>query len=166
MAKLGRPGVKSTRTWVWGGLRGTCSPLGVFAGLGEVCGGASSCGGGCARRDIAGKRCSTGARGYGLQDLAPKGPGRCHGCSPRLGTGGDMTQMCRRRGRAAGRWQHSGGGAAGVPWPLDPVIRHVEFLRRCYGGQDGPRATGGEKSRRRNDSPAVMREHDSGDVEA
>ena len=49
LAKLGRPGVKSTRTWVWGGLRGTCSPPGVFAGLGEDLSGESDGGGGSAR---------------------------------------------------------------------------------------------------------------------
>ena len=36
LAKLGRPGIKSTQTWVWGGLRSTCSPPGAFAGLGEA----------------------------------------------------------------------------------------------------------------------------------
>ena len=29
LAKLGRPGVKSTRSWVWGDLQGTCSPPGL-----------------------------------------------------------------------------------------------------------------------------------------
>ena len=56
LAKLGRPGVKSTRIWVWGDLRGTCSPPGAFAGLGVVCGGACRDGGGPARRGIAGER--------------------------------------------------------------------------------------------------------------
>jgi len=54
LAKLGRPGVKSTRIWVWGDLRGTCSPPGTIAGLGEVPGGASKGGGGSARWRITG----------------------------------------------------------------------------------------------------------------
>jgi len=49
LAKLGRPGVKSTHIWVWSDLRGTCSPPGAFAGLGEVRGGASKGSGGTAR---------------------------------------------------------------------------------------------------------------------
>ena len=36
------------------------------------------------------------------------------------------------------------------------MICRMEFLRRCYRGQDGPRATGGQKSRRRSDLPAAM----------
>ena len=45
-----------TRFWVWGDLRGTCSPHGAFAGLGEVRGGASKGGGGSARWRITGAR--------------------------------------------------------------------------------------------------------------
>ena len=63
-------------------------------------------------------------------------------------------------------WRSRKGSPRGRSGFLDPMICRVEFLRRCYGGQDGPRATGGEKSRRCSDSPAAMRGHDSGDVEA
>ena len=56
LAKLGRPEVKSTRIWVWGDLRGTCSPPGDFAGLGVVRGGVCRDDGGPARRGIAGER--------------------------------------------------------------------------------------------------------------
>ena len=56
LAKLGHPGVKSTRIWVWGDLRGTCSPPGTLAGLGEDRGGASKGGGGFARWRITGAR--------------------------------------------------------------------------------------------------------------
>jgi len=34
-AELAFPGVKSTRAWGWGDLRGACSPHEAFASLGE-----------------------------------------------------------------------------------------------------------------------------------
>ena len=145
LAKLGCPGVKSTRTWVWGGLRGTCSPPGAFAGLGEVRGGASSCGGGCARRDTPASGCSGDSRGYGLPNLAQK---VWDGLRV-------LTEGWNRRKRRAGSAATLIGGVVraeladrAVRWSsglLDPEVRSVEVLRRYIGGQGGPVLYDGEQ---------------------
>ena len=49
-AELAFPGVKSTRAWGWGDLRGACSPPEAFASLGEGLSGESEGCGGSARR--------------------------------------------------------------------------------------------------------------------
>ena len=49
-AKLGLPGVKSTRAWVWGDLRDTRNLLAALAGLGEACNSERGGGGGSAWR--------------------------------------------------------------------------------------------------------------------
>jgi len=49
-AELALPGVKSTRAWGWGDLRGACSPPEAFASLGEGLSGESEGYGGSARR--------------------------------------------------------------------------------------------------------------------
>ena len=69
--------------------------------------------------DFAGERKSKGARGYGSQKLTPKGTGEGCGFSPGLLVAGDVAQMGRRRGSAAGsmRW----------PW-----TGHCGVLRDCW----------------------------------
>ena len=65
--------------------------------------------------DFADERDSKGARGYGSQKLMPKGTRESCGFSPGLLVAGDVAQVGRRRGSAAGsvRWPWTGrcGGA-------------------------------------------------------
>ena len=58
----GAPGVKSTRAWVWDGLRITRDPPGAKAGLGSALGGARHGGGGSVRRSSPAHTCSGCAR--------------------------------------------------------------------------------------------------------
>ena len=102
LAKLGCPGVKLTRFWVWGDLRGTCSPPGAFAGLEEVRSGASKGGGGSTRWRITSARvrvvlglaqgckacaralCSTGEPVRDSCAVAEGPPRRVHGAAATL----------------------------------------------------------------------------------
>jgi hypothetical protein len=149
---MATPGLKSTRTWVWGGLRGTCSPPGAFAGLGEVRGGASSCGGGCARRDTPASGCSGDSKGYSLPNLAQKvwdglrvltegrnGRKRRAGSAVTLIGGVVRAELADR----AVRW------SSGL---LDPAGL-MGLLQSWVRGQRGSNGTGGDKSRWRRDLP-------------
>jgi hypothetical protein len=106
LSKLGFSWVKSTRFRVWGDLRGTCSPPGAFAGLGEVRGGASKGGGGSTRWRI------TSARGCVVLGLAQG----CKACARALCSTGEpecdscrAVRGCRRPATASSR---CGGDAA------------------------------------------------------
>ena len=57
-------------------------------------------------------------------------------------------------------------GVVGVPRLLDLADRCGVVLRGWKVGQGGPRATGGESFQTRLSSPAVVFEHESGDVRA
>ena len=70
LAKLCRPGVKSTRIWVWDGLRAMRSPPGAFAGLGKVLGGVRTGGGRSVRRRSPARGVQAAGVRYGLKKLA------------------------------------------------------------------------------------------------
>ena len=115
LAKSGRPGVKSTRSWVGWTPRSMRDPLGRFPGFGGLCRGSPWRRAALARRRAA----SSASKGYGLPNLAPKGPGRVVGShrgfwwpeTSRRWVVGEA----RRRGRCGGR-----GAVVGVqfrsPW--------------------------------------------------
>jgi hypothetical protein len=59
--------------------------------------------------------------------------------------------------RAAWMGQRSWRGLMqGVSGLLDSMVQLVKLLRRCYGGQEGRGATGGEESRVWSNSPAAV----------
>jgi hypothetical protein len=86
-----------------------------------------------------------------------KGPGGRAEAHGGLGLAGEAAQGGRRRGPSGGSaWSSQRDPMQGVSGLLITTGLLVVFLWRCYGGQEGRGATGGEESRVWSNSPAAV----------
>ena len=155
-ADSGPPGVNPSQAWVRAGQCTTRKPHEASDGFGEAYygerdGEVDLCGGALRRR--AG---FSGARDYRLSDSTPKEPGRVVGSHRGLLVAGDVVQMGRRRGSAAGsvRWPWTGqcGGAPRL------LTRREDTSGPCEGGpgvKEALRSTAAGETRRRAGLPAA-----------
>jgi hypothetical protein len=110
------------------------------------------------------RRAWSGHKG-GLRSIGPSATGRAgpRGAHRGLRSTGEAAQGSRRQGPSSGDGQRSWGRSMqGVSGLLIPTGQFVILLRRCHRGSEGRRATGGEESRARSNSPAVVLGWNSG----
>ena len=115
--KLGAPGVKSTRAWVWDDLHGTYNLLAALARLEEACNSERGGGGGSARRNTPVTR-ARAALGTGT---AVNG---CVCVRKAKATRNGVSAMLYRATGARPRWSSGGGAPTAAFRPPDRPTGH------------------------------------------